>query len=137
LDSLPLTSNQKVDRKALPEPAGTRAAVDARFVAAETEAEKKIAAIWQQALGIEKIGIDDNFFDAGGHSLLLIEVQWKLKEAFQREVSLVEMFEHPTVRLLAERLGGKNERKDESVSQNRAQARVAALKQRRQGEKRR
>jgi amino acid adenylation domain-containing protein len=137
LDSLPLTSNQKVDRRALPEPAATRAAVDARFVAAETEAEKKIAAIWQQALGIDKIGIDDNFFDAGGHSLLLIEVQWKLKEAFEREVSLVEMFENPTVRLLAERLGRKSEKKGDSVSQTRGQARVAALTQRRQGEKRR
>ena len=137
LDALPLTSNQKVDRRALPEPAGTRAAVDARFVAAETEAEQKIAAIWQQALGVDKIGIDDNFFDAGGHSLLMIEVQWKLKEAFEREVSLVEMFENPTVRLLAQRLGGKNEGKDHGVSQTRAQARVAAVKQRRQGEKRR
>jgi amino acid adenylation domain-containing protein len=136
LDRLPLTSNQKVDRRALPEPTGTRAAVGAHFVAAETEAEKKIAAIWQQALGIDKIGIDDNFFDAGGHSLLLIEVQWKLKEAFEREVSLVDMFENPTVRLLAGRLGRKDERRDDHVSQTRGQARVAALKQRRQGEKR-
>jgi len=137
LESLPLTSNQKVDRRALPEPAATRAAVDARFVAAETEAEKKIATIWQQALGIDKIGIDDNFFDAGGHYLLLIQVQWKLKEAFEREVSLVEMFENPTVRLLAERLGRKEAKKDDGVSQTRGQARVAALKQRRQTEKRR
>jgi surfactin family lipopeptide synthetase A len=76
------------------------------------------------------VGIDDNFFDAGGHSLLMINVQWKLKEAFGREVALVEMFEHPTVRSLAEQLGRKNEAKGYAASQSRAQARVAAVKQR-------
>jgi amino acid adenylation domain-containing protein len=131
LDRLPLTSNGKVDRRALPEPAGTRAEVEAPFAAAETDAEKKIATIWQEALGVDKVGIDDNFFDAGGHSLLMINVQWKLKEAFAREVALVDMFEHPTVRSLAAHLGRKPEEKGYAASQSRAQARVAAVKQRR------
>jgi len=135
LDSLPLTSNQKVDRRALPEPAGTRAEVEAPFAAAETEAERKIATIWQEALGVDRVGIDDNFFDAGGHSLMMINVQWKLKEAFERDVALVDMFEHPTVRSLAEHLGRKHEEKRYAESQSRGQARVAAVKQRRQGAK--
>jgi acyl carrier protein len=130
MDRLPLTSNGKVDRRALPEPEGTRAEVSAPFMAAETEAEKRIAAIWQAALEVDTVGIDDNFFDAGGHSLLMINVQWKLKEAFEREVALVEMFEHPTVRSLAEHLSRKNEGKTYAASQSRAQARVAAVKQR-------
>jgi amino acid adenylation domain-containing protein len=136
LESLPLTSNQKVDRRALPEPAATRAAVDARFVAAETETQKKIAGVWQQALGVDKIGIDDNFFDAGGHSLLMIEVQWKLTEALGREVTLVEMFENPTVRSLAEYVSRTPGTKDHAVSQTRAQERVAAVKQRAQKRRR-
>jgi len=130
LDRLPLTANGKVDRRALPDPGGARAQVAAPFIAAESEAEKKIAAIWQEALGVEKVGIDDNFFDAGGHSLLMINVQWKLKAAFERDVALVDMFEHPTVRSLAEHLGRKNEGRDYTAIQSRAQARVAAVKQR-------
>jgi surfactin family lipopeptide synthetase A len=130
LDRLPLTANGKVDRRALPDPGGARAQVEAPYVAAETDAEKKIAAIWQEALGVDKVGIDDNFFDAGGHSLLMINVQWKLKAAFEREVALVDMFEHPTVRSLAAHLGRKDEGKGYAASQSRAQARVAAVKQR-------
>jgi amino acid adenylation domain-containing protein len=131
LDRLPLTANGKVDRRALPEPTASRAQVGAPFAAAETEAERKIAAIWQEALAVDRVGIDDNFFDAGGHSLLLINVQWKLKEAFGREVALVEMFEHPTVRSLAQHLGQKHEEKSHVASQSRAQARLAAVKHRR------
>jgi acyl carrier protein len=73
LDSMPLTPGGKVDRRALPLPDGTRPDIEESFVAPRTTAEKELAEIWKEVLGIEQVGIYDNFFDLGGHSLLLIQ----------------------------------------------------------------
>ncbi len=68
--------------------------------------ERTIAAAWQEVLGVEEVGLDDNFFDLGGHSLLLARVRSRLAGKFPREVSVVVLFRYPTVRSLAEHLAG-------------------------------
>jgi amino acid adenylation domain-containing protein/non-ribosomal peptide synthase protein (TIGR01720 family) len=135
MDALPLTANGKVDRRALPAPDGTRQELRSPFVAAATDAEEKISAIWKEAIGIEAVGVDDNFFEVGGDSLIMIEVQWKVQEVFGRPVPLAEMFQNPTVRSLAAALDRPAADQDAaavSSSQSRARTRLAAVKQREQ-----
>jgi acyl carrier protein len=110
LDQFPLTPNGKIDRRALPSPTGLRPELESAYVAPQTEMEQKIAAIWQAVLQLEQIGVNDNFFDLGGHSLRLAEVHGKLRETLRRDVSMLEMFEYPTIRSLAHHLSpGKDE----------------------------
>ena len=104
LSSLPLTPNGKVDRKRLPEPEDRRAVSQAPFLAPRGRTEDAIAAAWREVLRLEQVGIDDNFFDLGGHSLLLVQVQSKLRSALGQEVPIVEMFQYPTVRTMATHL---------------------------------
>jgi len=101
LDRLPLTENGKVDRKALPNPEQPAAAV---YVAPRTTIQQLIAKIWQEALLVERVGLDDNFFDLGGHSLLVARVRFTLREKLGRDVALVDFFTCPTVRTLAQHL---------------------------------
>ncbi|HEX9941014.1 MAG TPA: phosphopantetheine-binding protein, partial [Thermoanaerobaculia bacterium] len=100
LDVLPLTPHGKVDRRALPAPSG-RSGAGMEHVPPRDEAERAVAAIWREALGIEKVGAHDNFFDLGGHSLVLARVHVLLKEQLGREVSMVDLFRYPTVAALA------------------------------------
>ncbi|BAZ30178.1 amino acid adenylation domain-containing protein [Cylindrospermum sp. NIES-4074] len=102
LKSLPLTPNGKVDRQALPAPDQNRSDLAANFVAPRNPIEESLAQIWIKLLGVEKIGIHDNFFDLGGHSLLITQLFAKVREAFQVEVSIKRLFEAPTVARLAE-----------------------------------
>ncbi len=100
LDALPTTPTGKVDRGALPAPDRTRPTLDVVFVKPRSESEKSLTRIWQEVLRIDKIGIDDNFFDLGGNSLRLAEVNRKIHAVFGREVPLVEMLALPTIRSL-------------------------------------
>lgn len=102
LEALPLTPNGKVDRKALPASEALRPQLDITYVMPRTEAEQVIVKVWQKALEIEKIGIHDNFFELGGHSLLLVQVNSQLRELFNIDLSLIEMFRYPTVSALAD-----------------------------------
>jgi amino acid adenylation domain-containing protein len=104
LAALPLTRNGKVDRKALPAPDTGRLRLDSAYAPPRTPDEKTLAAIWQDVLGHDRIGVNDNFFELGGSSLLLVEIEARLREAFHREIPIVEMFRHPTIRSLAEAL---------------------------------
>lgn len=101
LDRLPLTTNGKLDQKALPLPTIDRAAQRAPFAAPQAPLEKQIATVWQDVLGIEAAGLDDNFFDLGGTSLLMLRVHSHLRAAAGREVRIVELFQYPTIRALA------------------------------------
>jgi acyl carrier protein len=91
---------------AAPHHLGRLQEIDLDYKAPQTEAELTIAAILQQVLRIERVGVDDNFFDLGGNSLLLAQVHEQLQERFGREIVLVEIFNHPTVRALAGHLEG-------------------------------
>ena len=101
LEQLPLTPNGKVDRKALPAP--ERAAAEG-YNAPRTPLEELLAGIWADVLGIERVAIDDNFFDLGGHSLLATQIMARIGDSFHLSLPLRELFESPTVAGLAERI---------------------------------
>ncbi|HEX6291073.1 MAG TPA: amino acid adenylation domain-containing protein [Herpetosiphonaceae bacterium] len=103
LDALPLTPNGKVDRGALPVPDALRPELSADYVAPRSEVERTIAAVWQEALNLPTVGIHDNFFDLGGHSLLLVQVHSKLRESFA-ELALIDLFRYPTISALTNHL---------------------------------
>ncbi|MEW6367291.1 MAG: non-ribosomal peptide synthase/polyketide synthase [Acidobacteriota bacterium] len=99
--ALPLTSSGKVDRRALPEPAQGPEDGDGSYVAPRTPDEELLAGIWQDVLGLDRVGVHDNFFDRGGHSLLATQVISRARTACQRELPLRILFETPTIAGLA------------------------------------
>lgn len=102
LDALPMTPNGKVDCRALPAPDLQRPELGTAFVAPRTETERVIAAVWREVLGVERVGIHDNFFHLGGHSLLAAQVMARLGNAFRVALPLRGLFEAATVASLAE-----------------------------------
>ncbi|MBT9317709.1 polyketide synthase [Leptothoe spongobia] len=104
LDQMPLTPNGKVDRRALPVPDMRRRELDVELVMPTSELEQEIAILWKDMLQLEDVGIDDNFFDLGGNSLLLTQVHRKLVEQIDASLSIVTLFQCPTIRGLAEYL---------------------------------
>ncbi len=106
LDALPMTPNGKIDRKALPDPSrGARGGAGGELPG--TEIEIQVAAVWREVLHLESVGLDDDFFDLGGHSLMALKVQAQLELLLGRTVELVTLFRHPTVRQLASALEPK------------------------------
>ncbi|MGH8863739.1 MAG: phosphopantetheine-binding protein, partial [Burkholderiales bacterium] len=103
LDRLPLTPNAKVDRKALLAPDSTTASA-ATFVAPETPTERALADLWQETLRIDRIGVNDNFFESGGHSLLAMQLVRRIRERFGVELPLQSLFQRPQLRDLAARI---------------------------------
>lgn len=107
LESLPLTAHGKVNRQALLQ----LQVKNANFVAPRTAAEKVIADIWQQVIGVNQIGIYDNFFDLGGHSLLINQILFQLQKNFQVDLSLQDLFNTSTivdiVELIEQHRGGR------------------------------
>jgi len=101
LDALPLTLNGKVDRKALPAPDFQRPAWSATYIAPRSAIEREIAEVWQEVLGIETVGVADNFFDLGGHSLQAVRVHGKLRAKFEKDLLLFELFQFPTIESMA------------------------------------
>lgn len=98
--ALPLTPSGKVDRRSLPVPSA-RSELEVADAMPQTEVEQAIATVWQQVLNIEKVGIHDNFFEIGGHSLLMLKVNSQLREIFKTDLSIIEMFRYPTINFLA------------------------------------
>ncbi|HEY6351461.1 MAG TPA: non-ribosomal peptide synthase/polyketide synthase [Candidatus Angelobacter sp.] len=131
LDRLPLTQNGKVNRRALPQPQASAANL---YVAPHTALERLLAGVWEEALGVERVGLDDNFFDLGGHSLLVARVRFSLRQKLQRNIALIDFFTYPTVRALAARLEeGEEKTVTISDSQERAARQRASLLRRSQG----
>jgi amino acid adenylation domain-containing protein len=102
MDEFPLGPNGKVDRRALPSPDVADGAEG--YVAPQGELERRIAAVWAELLQLGKVGVNDNFFEIGGHSLLLTRMHERLREELQREVSMIDLFQYPTVASLAQHL---------------------------------
>jgi amino acid adenylation domain-containing protein len=100
----PLTPNGKVDRGALPAPRAGATLPDRRSLAGATSLEDLVASIWKVVLKTKAVALDDNFFDVGGTSLLLIAVRTGLQEQLDRQISVAWMFEYTTIRALAQRL---------------------------------
>ena len=101
LEELPLTPNGKVDRATLPEPDATNTVRDEVFVAPRTPTEERIAGIVSILLNVEWVGIDDNFFMLGGHSLLGTQIIARVADTFGVDLSLRILFEAPTIRQLS------------------------------------
>jgi amino acid adenylation domain-containing protein len=133
LDELPLSANGKVDRKALPEPGHEAEASTHAYVAPSTEAERVIAGVWREVLGVEKVGTRDNFFDLGGNSIKLIRAHVKLREAFDKDLPVVMMFQNPTVNALAQFLSRESTRPDALGEIDERVERRAARRARRPG----
>jgi amino acid adenylation domain-containing protein len=110
LPVLPLTDNGKIDRKALLKLPPPSIAVSAAAVQPQNEIERAVAVAWQDALGIRSVGINDNFFDLGAHSLTVAEVQAKLQEMLGRRIPIVDLFQFSTVSTLAAHLAGTQSR---------------------------
>jgi natural product biosynthesis luciferase-like monooxygenase protein/amino acid adenylation domain-containing protein/FkbM family methyltransferase len=122
LNELPLTPNGKVNLRALPPPTAPAPRLDADYVPPQTRTEETIAAIWREVIKIDRVGLHDNFFEAGGTSLLVVQVNSKLREAFNRPIPVVEMFRHPTINSLARYL---DEEQPQQPSFERAQTRAS------------
>jgi amino acid adenylation domain-containing protein len=100
LEALPLTPNGKINRRALPAPDGVRQP-DETYVQPRTDTERRIAAIWCEVLGVQTVGVEDNFFDLGGHSLLVVKLHGRLRAELGGELTVVDIFRFPTVAALA------------------------------------
>jgi len=136
LDALPLSSNGKVDRKSLPSPDGMRPNLKTEYSAPRDNMEQRLAEIWAEALGLESVGVHDNFFDLGGHSLLIARVHHKLQTIFEAKITITEMFKYPTIRSLSDFLRGKEESDlDLQDSRHRAEIRRKSIGYRGKAEK--
>ncbi|WP_193197373.1 non-ribosomal peptide synthetase [Nostoc sp. MG11] len=120
MESFPLTPNGKVNRRALSEPTTSRPELAQTFVAPRTPTEEILAGIWRDVLGLEQVGIYDNFFNLGGHSLLATQVISLTRKAFKIELPLRSLFESPAIATLA--------RTVEAASQQELSAEIIPLK---------
>jgi acyl carrier protein len=132
LRALPLTASGKVDRAALPAPEGIRG-MGVEYVEPKSGLEWTIAAVLGEILGLDRVGIEDNFFDLGVHSLLMVRASNALTERLGRKVQVLEMFRFPTVAALAQHLG-QEAGEEEAVAKEQFEQRAEA---RRQGARRR
>lgn len=133
LEAMPLNANGKIDRKQLPSPDGNILRDEQDFVAPSSPTETKIAHVWSQVLGLDRVAIHDNFFDIGGNSLLVIQVHTKLQESLGQDISIVNLFRYPTINVLTQFL---NQEQDEQQavekSRDRADKQKEALKRNKQ-----
>jgi amino acid adenylation domain-containing protein len=104
LERMPLTANGKLDRKGLPAPL-EMAPIETDYVAPETDLERAVALIWQEVLGLPRVGLNDNFFELGGSSLVAAQVISRVRQVFAVELPLRALFEHRTLVALAARIG--------------------------------
>jgi hypothetical protein len=116
LDTLPVTPNGKVDRKALPVPGSNRPELAKGYVAPRSPIEEILAEIWAQVLKLDKVGAHDNFFELGGHSLLATQVISRVRHILQAEVALRSLFAMPTIAQLANEIEAGRQRYSESLS---------------------
>jgi amino acid adenylation domain-containing protein len=126
LDSLPIGANGKVDRSALPAPGEENIVREERFLSPRTSTEQRVAAIVGQLLGLERVGVNDNFFYLGGNSLFGTQVIGRLRDAFNVEVPLLRLFDHPTVADLAEEVERLMVAKLDAMSEEEAQRLLAS-----------
>jgi natural product biosynthesis luciferase-like monooxygenase protein len=106
LERLPRNTNGKIDRRALPAPEARPLADCVRPIG---ELESRLAELWREVLGHERVGVEDNFFDLGGHSLLIVQLHRRMREISKKRVSLTDLFRFPTIRSLVRHLASANE----------------------------
>jgi len=124
LDAMPLTPNGKLDRKQLPPPGKSSVGSSSEnYTAPENELQQTIATIWQDTLQIEKVGVNDNFFDLGGHSLLIVRVHQLLKAQVEKPISLTDLYRFPTIKSLTDFLSAESNKESLKKSSDRASRR--------------
>jgi amino acid adenylation domain-containing protein len=101
LDEFPLTPNGKIDRKRLPSPLTVARETRNDSIAARNQTEQRLTELWSEALHVDRPGVRDNFFDLGGHSLLLVQIHARLKREFNSNLAVVDLFRYPTIEALA------------------------------------
>jgi amino acid adenylation domain-containing protein len=101
VDAFPLTPNGKLDRKALPTPHDSSPALDASYVAPRTPTEEVLASIWREVLNLKQVGVHDNFFEMGGHSLLAVQLRFQVERTLEIEMPLVAIYLSPTIEGMA------------------------------------
>jgi amino acid adenylation domain-containing protein len=104
LEKIPLTPNGKIDVRKLKQYEGENLKLGETYVAPGSDKEKRIACLWKELLNLEEVGIQDNFFDLGGNSLNIIQLNSRLKKEFNQEISVVSLFTYPTIRSFIEYL---------------------------------
>jgi amino acid adenylation domain-containing protein len=124
--ALPLSLGGKVDVRALPAPDALRPSLAVRYAPPASELERRIAGVWQEVLGVDRVGTHDNFFELGGNSLLLARVHRRLQEALRSDLALVELFKHSTVSALARHLSAA----DDGAAVERVRIRGEAVRRR-------
>jgi amino acid adenylation domain-containing protein len=101
LERLPRTPHGKLDKRLLASSSGSRAEPGQAYVAPETDAEKLIADVWREVLDAGRVGVNDNFFEVGGTSLLLVKIHHRLRQAVKSDLTIIDLFKYPTVSALA------------------------------------
>jgi len=132
LNEFPLTPNGKVDRRRLPAPEGQRPELETTYVAPRNPIERRLAEIWQEVLNLKQVGVNDTFFDLGGHSILLVQAHHRICQAFDTDLTVAQMFQYPTIASIARYLSRS---KESQVSLGGIQERI--LKQQRMLDRRR
>ncbi len=135
LDAMPLTPNGKLDRKQLPATQGGGQGTVAVYEAPSDELQQTIVNIWQETLQLEKVGIKDNFFDLGGHSLLIVRVHQLLKQQIDKPISLTDLYRFPTIGSLTEFLNSDQKNESLKKSSDRASRRRERMGLRKRGRK--
>jgi amino acid adenylation domain-containing protein len=135
LPRLPVTPNGKVDRKALAriDPEGQDAGLATAYVEPRSDTERRITALWREVLGVEQVGVRHNFFDLGGHSLLLVRLHARIQEELGTELPLVDLFNHPNIEALARHLESRSAEAAapaprEEAARDRAQRQIEAAR---------
>ncbi|MCA1566203.1 MAG: condensation domain-containing protein, partial [Acidobacteria bacterium] len=123
LEKMPLLTNSKIDRRALPAPGELAQARSLSYAAPRNPVEEVVAGVWAHALGVEQVSIDDDFFGLGGHSLTATQVASRIREAFSIEMPLRTLFDRPTVRGLSQYI--ENARQSNEMLQSLPIERVA------------
>lgn len=132
LESLPLTANGKVDRHKLPAPSRERPQLEQAYISPQTDLERLLAGILSELLKIDRVGIDDNFFDLGGTSISILQVAVRVQQELGIELSAVKLFQYSTIGSLAKYLhSSQNSQPSFDKLQNRAQRQQAARTRRR------
>jgi amino acid adenylation domain-containing protein len=128
LERLPLTANGKLDRAALPDPGNERPQLEVSYVAPGSPLERVLAGLWAGALGVERVGVHDDFFALGGHSLLAAEVVAQVRELFRIELPLRSLFEAPTLAAMAQALVAREARPGRAMAVAEAVQRIGRMR---------
>lgn len=132
IDTMPLTDNGKINRKTLPEPVFEGRTIGLEYAPPDTETEKQLCRLWQEILHFDKIGINDNFFEIGGSSLLAVECTSRIESRLNTKLSVTHFFQYPTIAALAGHLDrGETKISEQTITRAQRQRQALARRKRR------